>query len=66
MRLSQLASVLKAAMQTDAGLEDDWLTVKNWSEASRYESWDRADAQSLVKAIERQSGGILPWIKLRW
>jgi HEPN domain-containing protein len=66
MRLAQLASILKAAMLADSRLEDDWIAVQDWNEASRYKRWDLSSALSLLDAIENQSGGLLPWIKLHW
>ena len=66
MRLAQLASILKAAMLADSRLEDDWIAVQDWNEASRYKRWDLSSALSLLDAIENQSGGLLPWIKLPW
>ena len=66
MRLAELTPILRAAMQTDTSFEDDWLSVKNWSKASRYEYWSSADAQSMLEAIERPSGGLLRWIRLHW
>jgi HEPN domain-containing protein len=66
MRLSQLAPTLKTAMQVNSRLESDWITVQDWSEASRYERWALSDALSLLDAIESQTGGLLPWIKLHW
>jgi len=66
MRLSQLAPTLKTAMQANSALEGDWITVQDWSEASRYERWDLSDALSLLDSIENRSGGLLPWIRLHW
>ncbi len=66
MRVAKLASDLKLAMETDANLADDWTILKNWSETSRYSRWESWKAQSLLDAVENDSGGILPWIRLHW
>uniref|UniRef100_E6QHY1 Uncharacterized protein n=1 Tax=mine drainage metagenome TaxID=410659 RepID=E6QHY1_9ZZZZ len=66
VRVSQLAPVLKTAMQADSGLADNWIIVQNWSEASRYQRWEIWQAQRMVAAVEDGSGGLLPWIRLHW
>ncbi len=66
MRIAQLASDLKSAMQSDSKLADDWITLQNWSETSRYKRWKSWEAQSLLDAVETDSGGLLPWIRLHW
>jgi hypothetical protein len=66
MRVAQLESDLKLARKSDSRLEDDWITLQNWSETSRYKRWKSWEAQSLLEAVETGSGGLLPWIRLHW
>lgn len=44
----------------------DWNTIKDWSEKSRYDHKNQAEAQALLDAIERNKGGLLPWVRLHW
>ena len=66
MRVSQLAPALKSAMQANSWLADEWNIVQNWSESSRYERCASIEAQSLLEAIDNETGGLLPWIRLHW
>ena len=66
MRISELAPLLKIAMQADAVLEDQWTTVQSWSETGRYQRYETWQAQSLIEAIANPSGGLLPWIRQHW
>ena len=66
LRLADLSGALQSAIQQDAALEDRWATVTNWSEASRYQRTDAQLAASLIEAIEDNSGGVLPWIRLHY
>lgn len=63
-----------------AGLEDDrlararactifdqnWQTVKDWSEESRYSRWTEEQANSLYVAIVDSRHGILRWLRKFW
>ena len=66
MRLSNLAAKFQIAFQSNPSLQNQWKTVQEWSEASRYWRWGLADAEELLEAIEGVSGGILPWMQLHW
>jgi len=66
MRVSQLSQALKVAMQASSSLAYEWNIVQNWSESSRYERSGPLETQLLLEAIENQSGGLLPWIRLHW
>jgi HEPN domain-containing protein len=61
-----LAGLLKSALVGNEGLKQDWETVREWSEQSRYEVSTFQEAAALLKAIEDQAGGLLPWIQLHW
>jgi HEPN domain-containing protein len=66
MRLSNLESQLRLATRSDPSLQNRWITVREWAEASRYQRWSVADAADLLEAIEISSEGILPWIRQHW
>ncbi len=44
----------------------NWGLVGAWSEASRYEVVDPFRATTLVRAVEGEIGGVLPWLKTHW
>jgi HEPN domain-containing protein len=50
----------------DPELDGHWGLVLAWSEQSRYERKDRAQAEGLIEAISDADHGVLPWIKARW
>ena len=45
---------------------NNWLTVKDWTEASRYQATTQQRAEKLVAAINDNNNGVLPWIKQHW
>jgi hypothetical protein len=66
MEAAGLANLLKLALARNEGLALDWETVREWSEQSRYEASTAQKATALLRAIEDQAGGLLPWIQLHW
>ncbi len=64
--LAGLKDDLAAAMQADPGLADNWDTVKEWNESSRYARTPKADAEELYDAITDRNHGVLSWLKRRW
>ncbi len=65
-RLAGLEAVFDAASKADPDLRDNWNTVKDWKEDSRYARTPKAKAESLYKAITNMMHGVLPWLKQRW
>lgn len=51
---------------TNAVFAQNWSIVKDWTEASRYNTFIQFDAEKLFEAINGQSEGVLPWIKNFW
>lgn len=66
LQLAELKIDLDAAMQGNSAMQSSWDAIQDWSETSRYERRSLQDAVDLLQAIEDQTGGLLPWIKLRW
>ena|SRR5579859_2980039 len=66
MKWSESLSTLQNAIQSEPRLQDWWTTVQEWSEESRYKRWSIIEAERLLDAIENQSGGVFPWIRLHW
>jgi HEPN domain-containing protein len=64
--LAGLKNDFDAAMQADRELTDNWDTVKEWKEDSRYARNTKADAEALYEAIADKKHGVLPWLKRRW
>lgn len=54
------------ALRANPGMNANWIIVKNWSETSRYVRKSIADATGLLKSIEDQTGGLLPWVQKHW
>lgn len=66
LQLAELKIELEAAMQAAPAMQSSLDAVQDWSETSRYEKKTTQEAEELLQAIEDQTGGLLPWIKLRW
>ena len=61
-----LSADLRKLIDGDPSSLLDWNTIKDWSEKSRYDQKNQAEAQALLDAIERNKGGLLPWVRLHW
>lgn len=66
IQLAELKQELETAAQANPSLTASLNTVKDWSEAARYERKAELDASDLIQAIEDPVGGLLTWIKQRW
>src|SRR5690606_7682096 len=44
----------------------NWTIVKDWSEQSRYKTYNENEAKELIEAIIKEEGGILSWIQQYW
>lgn len=64
--LARLKADLDAATQAAPDLADNWDTVKEWSESSRYARTMKAKAEILYEAITDKKHGLLSWLKRRW
>lgn len=68
----QLTELVKlAGLESDlkrqaSEFEVNWAITKDWSEQSRYEVMQQADAQYLLEAITNESHGVMQWIKRHW
>jgi hypothetical protein len=66
LQLAELKTELDAILDTDPVMRSNLEIVQDWSEAARYQRNKPWDADALLKAIEDEEGGLLPWIRLRW
>jgi len=64
--LAKLKGLLDAELAGNPTLKKNWATVKDWTEASRYEWQPKDDAEALYTAITDSTNGVLPWIKRHW
>lgn len=51
---------------SDVDFNANWLIVKDWDVASRYEKRSQAEAQGLFDAITDTGHGVLPWVEGYW
>ena len=64
--LAGLKADFDAARQADPDLRDNWTTVEDWKEESRYARIGKADAENLYEAITDRKHGVLSWLKRHW
>jgi HEPN domain-containing protein len=67
--LEKLASVdnqMSATRQGNPELKARWEVVCRWSEESRYYTWTKDAAETLIDAVSKRKAGVLPWIKRYW
>ncbi len=65
-QVAKLAGELEAAIENDPAMQPILDTVEEWSETTRYERKTHQEAVRLLKAVEDQDGGLLPWLRKRW
>lgn len=66
VELAGLTATLGQAIQTDPQFGINWGHVKDWTEASRYETVGEQEARTLFDAITDTSNGVLKWIRDHW
>jgi HEPN domain-containing protein len=64
--LSELELARDQAAIADPAFGANWLIVKEWTEASRYEQHLQADAERLVLAVNDPASGVMQWIRGHW
>ncbi len=64
--LAGLKTDLDKYIAADQDFTARWGIVSKWSEASRYENWDVANAQTLYDSVADPMKGVLQWIKRFW
>jgi HEPN domain-containing protein len=67
VEVAGIRAQLESATTANHLLRDNWLLVKEWSEASRY-TLDRSEkaAQDMLVALTDETNGVLPWLKKFW
>lgn len=64
--LAGLKALRDADIAVNAIVEDNWLVVKEWNEAFRYEIAAQLKAERLYQAVTDNANGVLPWIRNHW
>ena len=64
--LAGLQADYDADSAANAVLYQNWLTVENWDEISRYQQKSQSEAEGIFNAITDATNGIMPWIRARW
>jgi len=60
-------ALLDIEMDGNAAVQLNWLTVKDWTEQSRYYPvTESAVVQDFYSACTARTNGVLPWIARRW
>lgn len=54
------------AAGTNIPLGQNWMVAKDWSEASRYRTSTKLQAEKLFHALTEKTDGVLPWVKNYW
>jgi hypothetical protein len=72
-RLDKLLGIsgVKADLELRAGVDQtfhvNWNTVRDWSEASRYDhSTTEVKARDMLVAVTDPTTGVMPWLKTQW
>jgi HEPN domain-containing protein len=66
LQLAELKDELDAVISADSVLGSALDKISDWSETSRYQRTNVREARALLWAVENQTGGLLPWIRLHW
>ncbi len=61
-----LWAALQADMKTDAKLNVNWSTVKDWDDDKRYDIVEELEAKGLYEASTEAGSGVMQWIRGRW
>lgn len=64
--LAGLKAAFDAALRVDSDLQENWNTVKDWNEESRYARTAKKKAENLYAAVTDKKHGVLSWLKRRW
>lgn len=66
LEVSGLSTALANESKNNTVLGTHWGVIKDWSEDSRYQEIPKNEAESLLRAINDKSNGLLNWISKHW
>ena len=61
-----LGSAFEQAAGKDAILNKNWITVKDWTEETRYQVRGQEEAEWILAAINDPEHGVLQWLRRNW
>ena len=64
--LAGLEGIRVRHARSNAKFALNWAVVKDWNEASRYETWSTQEAADLLQAIDQRGSGVFSWTKKHW
>lgn len=65
VKVTKLNTQLKSALN-NPNFSSRWLEVKDWSEESRYQKYNRQKALDIYLAITDPNHGVLQWVQQHW
>lgn len=65
VKVAKLNTQLKSALN-NPNFSSRWLEVKDWSEESRYQKYNRQKALDIYSAITDPNHGVLQWVQQHW
>lgn len=65
VKVAQLNTQLKSALN-DPDFSSRWSVVKDWSEESRYQKYNRQKSLDIYSAITDPNHGVLQWLQQHW
>ncbi|WP_449419560.1 HEPN domain-containing protein [Phormidium nigroviride] len=65
VKVAQLNTQLKSALN-DPNFSSRWSVVKDWSEESRYQKYNRQKSLDIYSAITDPNHGVLQWLQQHW
>ena len=67
LQISGVKHEFDARVRANRAFAVDWTTVKDWTEAARYDNNISAgEARELLKAVTGAESGVLTWLKTVW
>ncbi|PXF60554.1 MAG: DNA-binding protein [Candidatus Methanogaster sp.] len=66
VKIAALEPNMDNELKSNPDFADNWYTVKDWSEKSRYEKHTDKEARDLYSAVADEKQGVLQWIKRHW
>lgn len=66
LKLAGLQATFDESAKGSPALQANWLTVTQWSEASRYVIVEEYQAAELISAIIDPDTGVFQWLKSHW
>lgn len=57
---------LENRRKMEPAFDVNWSLVKDWSEQSRYEKWQRSHAEELYNAVSDSTNGVFAWLTIHY